>query len=78
MAKLQLNEEYRQADLDALLMEQAEKRELEAMRERMNSLLRDFYTADVHPFRVVVTTKHNEGATATMRAAQGGTHDHKD
>ncbi|HCS13259.1 MAG TPA: hypothetical protein DIW28_05690 [Zetaproteobacteria bacterium] len=80
MAKKQLNEEYRQSDIDALIMEQAEKKELEAMCERMNLLLRDFYSANVHPvnFGVGVNTKHNDGATTAIQAAQGETHDHKD
>jgi len=78
MAKLQLVSEHKQSDLDTLIMEQAEKDELDAMRERMHTLLRDFYKADVHPFRVVVSTKHNDGAVTSMYAAQGGTHGHKD
>jgi len=80
MAKLKLVGNHKQSDLDALIMEQAEKEELDAMRERMNSLLRNFYTENVHTghFQGGLNAKHNEEATTNMHAAQGDTHDHKD
>ena len=76
----QPGEEARQADLHARIMDEAESRELQAMSERMNSLLRNFYsTADVHTMdlRTDADTKHDQAA-ATTPAAQGGNDEHKD
>jgi len=79
-SKQQLVENHTQSELDARIMEQAEKEELDAMRTRMNSLLRDFYTENVHSgnFQGGLNAIHNEEAATNMHAAQGDTHDHKD
>jgi hypothetical protein len=80
MAKLQLVENHTQSDLNALIMEQAEKEELDAMRQRMKSLLYDFYTDNVHTgnFQGGLNAIQNEKAATNIHAAQGDTHDHKD
>jgi len=72
--------DFKQSDLDARIMEQAEKEELDTMRQRMNSLFRDFYTENVHAghFQGGLNAIHNEEATTNMHTAQGDTHDHKD
>jgi len=80
MPKLKFVGNYKQSDLDALIMDQAEKEELDAILQRMNSLFLDFYKASVHAgnFQNDDNTKQEQGVAASMHAAQGGTHDHKD
>jgi len=80
MAKPQSIGNHKQSDLDAFIMEQAEKAELDAMRDRMNALLHDFYTENVYagPFQGGLNAKHNDEEATNMHAAQGDTHDHKD
>lgn len=85
MARLQPEEQPREtarrSDIDARIMEQAEGQELQAMLDRMNSLLHNFYqTADVHMvnFRAAVQHNRDDQHAAAPRAAQGGTDEHED